>query len=70
MTDSDRLVYRHRRRDERVYRTPGLRFYVLKWDEAGSPIESPLMTWWDFERTGIEHDRDWEQVDIDWRLPL
>jgi hypothetical protein len=68
MTDSDRLVYRHRRRDERCYRTPDFRFYILKWDEEGNPIQSPLMSWWDFNRSGIEHDRDWEQVDIDWRL--
>lgn len=65
---TDRLTYRHRRRDERCYRTPDYRFYILKWDEAGAPIESPLMTWWDFDRSGIERDPDWERVDDDWRL--
>ena len=65
---TDRLIYRHKRRDERVYRTADCRFYVLKWDTEGNPVQSPLMTWWDFDRSGIERDKDWEQVDADWRL--
>lgn len=64
---ADRLIYRHRTRDERCYRTVGYKFYVLKWDDFGAPIQSPPMTWWEFDRLGIERDRDWEAVDVDWR---